>query len=368
MKVRYLDLGMQWTEIRNEAEPILANIFASGGFIGGEQMEMFEKEFAAYIGTQHCIGMNSGTGALHFCLRSWGIGPGDEVILPTNTFVATAGAVALAGAKPVLVDIESDGIHATLEEVKRAVTSRTRAIIPVHLFGHCIDLSLWREFADSRGIKLLEDACQAHGASINGKNAGSFGHAAAFSFYPGKNLGACGDAGALVTDDKDLYQKMLMIRNHGVTKAFDHQIVGSTERMDAIQAAVLRIKLKRLDDWNEHRRMRAAQYVNGLSGIDNLWLPRWAKTEAPCHHLFVLRHSERDALAQHLGEQGIGAGMHYPVPIHLMPAYKSLGLERGSLPNAEKACETGISLPMGPHLSSQDCDEVIKVILDFFEK
>lgn len=368
MKIPFLDLGPQWAEIRDEAEPVLARTFSSGRFVGGEEVEWFEKEFAAYVGRRFCVALSSGTAAEHYCLRAWGIGPGDEVILPANTFVATAEAVALTGARPVLIDIEPDGIHACFKAAEKAITSRTRAIIPVHLFGHCMDLDRWRKLADAHGIMLLEDACQAHGARINERRAGTFGHAAAFSFYPAKNLGACGDAGALVTDDEGLYEKLLMIRNHGASKPFDHQLVGSTERMDAIQAAVLRIKLKRLDDWNQRRRMRATQYVKALESVENLWLPRWGEAESPCHHLFVVRHRSRDGLARHLGRLGIGTGMHYPIPIHLMPANRWLGLGQGSLPHTEHACETGISLPMGPHLSGEDCEKVIKAVLEFFER
>ncbi len=368
MKVPFLDLGPQWAEIRGEAEPLLAGIFSTGRFTGGHEVESFEKEFAAYVGRRFCVAVSSGTAAEHYCLRAWGIGPGDEVVLPANTFVATAEAVALTGAKPVLIDIEPDGIHAGFEAAEQAITTRTRALMPVHLFGHCMDLDRWRRLADAHGIKLLEDACQAHGALINEKKAGTFGHAAAFSFYPGKNLGACGDAGALVTDDEELSEKLLMLRNHGALKPFDHRFVGSTERMDAIQAAVLRIKLKRLDDWNRQRRKRAMHYIDGLGGLENLWLPRWRDEESPCHHLFVVRHPLRDYLARHLGEHGIGTGMHYPVPIHLMPAYRWLGLGRGSLPHAERACETGLSLPLGPHLAETACQSVIKALREFFKQ
>ncbi|MBM3820949.1 MAG: DegT/DnrJ/EryC1/StrS family aminotransferase [Acidimicrobiia bacterium] len=368
MKIPFLDLGPQWAEIREEAEPLLGGMFAAGRFIGGEQVELFEKEFAAYIGRRFCVALSSGTAAEHFCLRAWGVGPGDEVILPANTFIATSEAVALTGATPVLIDIEPEGVHASVEAAARAITPRTRAIMPVHLFGHCMNLVRWRALADAHGLKLIEDACQAHGSLSGGKRAGTFGHAAAFSFYPGKNLGACGDAGALVTDDEALYDALLMIRNHGASKPFDHQLLGSTERMDAIQAAVLRIKLKRLDDWNDRRRARAAQYVEALAPVEGLWVPRWDDADSPCHHLFVVRHSARDGLARHLAEEGIGTGMHYPVPIHLMPANRWMGLQRGSLPHAEKACETGLSLPMGPHLAAEDCARVAQAVRHFVER
>lgn len=366
--IPFVDLPSQWNEIKSEAEPVILRILSNAGFIGGPEVSGFEKEFASYIGAKHCIALSSGTAALHFALKGMGIGEGDEVITAANTFVATAEAIALTGATPVLVDIEQDGIHPSVDAFAQAITARTKAIIPVHLYGFPMDLHELSELAKSKGIRMLEDACQAHGARFNGKNAGSYDDAAAFSFYPGKNLGAFGDAGALLTNDGDLAEMFLMFRNHGLAGKFDHRIIGSTERMDSLQAAGLRIKLSRLDRWNARRREIARRYIDGLSGIQGLWLPIEKKGQESCYHLFVVRHELRDKLVDFLATHRIETGMHYPVPLHLTAAFSFLGKGKGSYPNAEKASATGLSLPMSPHLSDRQCDRVIKTIRDFFQE
>lgn len=365
--VRFVDLPSQWNEIKSEAEPVILRILSNAGFIGGPEVSGFEKEFASYIGVKHCIALSSGTAALHFALKAMGIGKGDEVITTANTFVATAEAIAMTGATPVLVDIERDGVHPPVDAFAEAITGRTKAIIPVHLYGFPMDLQRLSELAKSKGIKILEDACQAHGARFNGKNVGSYGDAAAFSFYPGKNLGAFGDAGALVTNDDGIAEMLLMFRNHGLAGKFDHRVIGSTERMDSLQAAGLRIKLRRLDKWNTRRRVIARRYIDGLSGIQGLWLPVEKEGQESCYHLFVVRHEMRDNLAEFLAAHHIETGMHYPVPIHLTGAFSFLKKGKGSYPNTEKACTTGLSLPMSPHFSDQQCDRVIKNIKDFFQ-
>lgn len=365
--IPFVDLPSQWNEIQSEAGPVILGILSKAGFIGGPEVSGFEKEFASYIGVKHCIALSSGTAALHFALKLMGVGEGDEVITAANTFVATAEAIALTRATPVLVDIEQDGIHPSIEAFSKAITDRTKAIIPVHLYGFPMDLQKLSELAKSKGIKMLEDACQAHGARFNGKNAGSYDDAAAFSFYPGKNLGAFGDAGALVTNDDDIAESLRMFRNHGLAGKFDHRIIGSTERMDSLQAAGLRIKLSHLDKWNKRRRVLARRYIDGLSDIQGLWLPVEKEGQESCYHLFVVRHELRDKLAEFLAANRIETGMHYPVPIHFTGAFSFLGKGEGAYPNTEKACATGLSLPMSPHLSDQQCDRIINTVRDFFK-
>ncbi|MCR4293542.1 MAG: DegT/DnrJ/EryC1/StrS family aminotransferase [Candidatus Kuenenia sp.] len=364
--IPFVDLPSQWEEIKSEAAPVMLRILNNAGFIGGPEVSGFEKEFASYIGVKHCVALSNGTAALYIALKGMGIGKGDEVITAANTFIATAEAIALTGATPVLVDIEQDGIHPSIDALAGAITDRTKAIIPVHLYGFPMDLLKLSEIAKTKGIKMLEDACQAHGARFGGENAGTYDDAAAFSFYPGKNLGAFGDAGALLTNDDGLAEMVLMFRNHGLAGKFDHRIIGSTERMDSLQAAGLRIKLRYLDKWNARRREIAQRYIDGLSGIQELWLPVESEGQESCYHLFVVRHNLRDKLAEFLAMHRIETGMHYPVPIHLSRAFSFLNKGQGSFPNTEKACATGLSLPMSPHLSNDQCDRVIKKIREFF--
>lgn len=363
-----VDLASQWDEIASEVMPSLSDSLRKGHYIGGEPVGRFESNFAAYVGRKHCVSCSNGTSAIHFALRALGVGVGDEVITQANTFIATAEAIALSGAKPVLVDIEESGVHAPDEAYLRAITPQTKAIIPVHLFGNPQDLSHIAKVCKGRGIFLLEDVAQAHGATVNDKMVGTFGDIGCFSFYPGKNLGAAGDGGAIVMDDDKIFNVVKMICNHGLSAPFNHEIIGSTERLDTIQAIILDAKLKRLDTWNEIRRLRAEQYLCGLNGVGDISFPVEKNNHKSCYHLFVMRTNCRDELFNFLKENGVGVGMHYPIPVHLTKAFSYLGIKKGVLPNAEKMAQMGLSLPMSPHLKESDCNYVIDLVRQFFTK
>lgn len=366
--IPFVDLSSQWNDIKDETIPSMLLLLSRGELIGGKEVDGFEKEFAAYIGAKHCIAFSSGTAALHFALRAMGIGIGDEVITSANTFIATAEAIVLTGATPILVDIEAGGIHPTTDSFLNTITVRTKAIVPVHLYGFPMDLKKLYSIAHTKNIHILEDACQSHGAKINGKIVGKNCEAAAFSFYPSKNLGACGDAGAVVTNDDELASKLYMLRNHGSIIKYDHQHVGSTERMDSIQACILRKKLPFLETWNKKRREIARYYIEQLSDIEDLWLPQERDNIESCYHLFVIRCKQRDELARELNKYGIECGIHYPFPIHLTKAFSFLGKGRGFYPNAEKACATCLSLPIGPHLTTEHVKRVVETIRTFLLK
>ena len=325
---------------------------------GGAEVEAFEEDLAAYCGTRHAVGVSSGTEALALALRALGIGPGDEVIVPANSFIATAEAVTLVGATPRFVDVDQDTALVTAAHVAPAIGPRTRAVMPVHLYGRTVDLAPIVALARRAGIAVIEDACQAHGAWVEpGRRAGSVGDCGAFSFYPAKNLGAWGDAGGLVTSDDAIAERVRLLRSHGERPRYNHLVPGTTARLDSIQAAVLRIKLRRLDMWNAARRRIAAALSDALAG---------APAERPVavaggdhvYHQFVVRSPERDALRQHLGRAGISTGVHYPVAIHRSPAYRSAGLGAGSLPVAETWASTACSLPMHPLLTREEIGRV----------
>jgi dTDP-4-amino-4,6-dideoxygalactose transaminase len=349
MTVRLVDLEAQQRTLAPELGPRLAGMLKRTDWILGDEVEAFEREFADYCQTRFAIGTDSGMSALELTLRAMGIGAGDEVITAANTFIATALAISHAGAKPVLVDVEPETYALNPPLVERAVTSRTKAIVPVHLYGHPAEMDAILEIADEHGLRVLEDACQAHGARYQGRRAGSLGDAAAFSFYPAKNLGAFGDGGAIVTGDADLADSVRMLRDYGQSAKHMHDVKGFNRRLDTMQAAVLRVKLRRLDSWNELRRTRAALYSNLLSdapvvtpsaskGIEHVW------------HLYVIRTTARDRLKQALSENGIETGIHYPVPIHQQPAYRDLGRPPGSFPVTEKLAGEILSLPMYPEI------------------
>lgn len=367
MQVPFLDLQTPhrelWPEIRDEFE----KAFYSAGFVGGPHVSAFEEEFAAFCNVAGCASVNSGTDAIRLALIALGIGAGDEVICPAHTFIATSEAISQTGAKPVFVDI--DPVTYTLDPkcVTRAITSRTRAIIPVHLYGQCADMDAILEIARKHNLLVVEDACQAHGASYKGRIAGSMGHAAAFSFYPGKNLGACGEAGAVTSNDLEIIRKVKMLRDHGQSQKYYHDMEGYNARMDALQAIVLRAKLKRLTAWNDARRQWAQYYNERLAGSPKITIPSVASDNVHVYHLYVILVENRDALQAELAKHGIGTGLHYPLPLHLQKAYKHLGYKEGDLPVTERVARTLLSLPMFPHLSREQVDYVCDRILEVVE-
>jgi dTDP-4-amino-4,6-dideoxygalactose transaminase len=350
--IPFVDLGAQHRAIRSELDQAVARVLDRTQFVLGAEVEAFEAEFAAYCGVDHGVGLNSGTSALHLALRAAGVGPGDEVITVSYSFVATVAAILQAGATPILVEIDPATKLIDPAAVERAISRRTKAVIPVHLYGHCADMDAIMAIARRRNITVVEDAAQAHGALLGGRRAGSLGHIACFSFYPTKNLGACGEAGAVVTGDAALAAEVRILRDQGQRRKYDHVRVGYNERLDAIQAAILRVKLRRLDEWNAARRVLAAEYRSALEGAVDLVAETPGRT--PVYHLFTIFTPRRDALRRHLEAAGIGTGIHYPVPVHLQEGYAHLGYGQGALPITEAACRDTLSLPLYPELSRDD--------------
>jgi len=350
--IPFLDLLAQYRSIKDEVDAAVASVLASAHFVLGPEVEAFEREFAAYCGTAQCVGVNSGTSALHLALLAAGIGPGDEVVTVGHTFVATVAAVRYAGATPVLVDVRQECSTIDVELVERAITPRTRAIIPVHLYGQCADMDPICEIARAHGLVIVEDAAQAHGAFYRGRRAGSVGDMGCFSFYPGKNLGAYGEGGAVVTSDPVLADRLRVLRDHGQTQKYQHDVLGYNMRLEAVQAAVLRVKLRRLDGWNSDRRRVADAYRRHLQGAGVRLAADMAHGE-PVHHVFPVFTPDRDRLRARLAESGIAASIHYPVPVHLQPAFADLGLGAGSLPVTERLAAETLSLPMYPELDEE---------------
>ena len=364
MKTPFLDLAPATAELRGELDEAIARVLSSGRYILGPETEAFEQEYAAYCGTRHAIGVSNGLDAINLILRALDIGPGDEVIVPTNTFIATWLGVSYAGATPVPVEPDSRTYNLDPARVEAAITPRTRAIMPVHLYGQCADMSALREIADRRGLKLVEDAAQAQGASQGGKRAGGLGDAAAFSFYPGKNLGALGDAGAVTTNDDALAARVRLLRNYGSPVKYEHPEQGMNARLDEIQSAVLRVKLRHLDAWNGRRRKLAAAYDARLDG-NKAALPFVAPGQLPSWHLYVVRSPQRDALRAHLAARGVETIIHYPTPPHLQGAYASLGRGPGSFPISERLHREVLSLPLGPHLADEQAGWVCEALSSF---
>jgi len=356
-RIPFLDLAAAYAELQDELDAAAARVMASGQFIIGPEVTAFEDEFAAYCGARHAIGVGNGLDALRLILLGHGVGPGDEVLVPSNTFIATWLAVTQAGATPVPVEPEPLTHNVTAEALEAAITASTRAIMPVHLYGHPADMDAIVALGQERGIPVVEDAAQAQGARYRGRRAGGLGDAAGFSFYPGKNLGAMGDAGAVTTDDDALAERVRMLRNYGSAVKYHHDLPGLNSRLDSLQAALLRVKLRRLDEWNERRRAVAARYLERLSGVEGLMLPAPAEWAEPVWHLFVVRHSQRDALQQRLSDAGVDTIIHYPIPPHLTGAYAA-GFDLGALPVAETLAGEVLSLPIGPHLALDDVDAV----------
>lgn len=365
MKVPFLDLKVQYESIKEEIAAAIQEVLDATAFAGGPFVERFEREFAQFCQTEEAIGVSSGTSALWLALRALGIGPGDEVIATPNTFIATAEAISFCGATPVFADIDELSYNLNPALVESAITSRTKAVIPVHLFGQMADMDAIMEIARRHNLYVIEDACQAHGAEYKGRRAGSIGDLGCFSFYPGKNLGAYGEAGGVVTNRKDLADKIRKIRDHGQAKKYYHEVVGWNARMDGIQAAILSVKLKHIEKWTEMRRQNAMLYNDLLKDVEDVIAPAEMTGARHVYHLYALRAAERESLIDYLKEREIHCGIHYPVPLHLQQAYRFLGYNKGNFPVAEKSSAEFVSLPMYPELSREQIEFVVSEIKQF---
>lgn len=358
MSLPFLDLHASYLELKQEFDDAYQRVMTSGWYILGNEVVEFEKEFAAYCGTNHCIGVANGLDALSLVLRAWGIGPGDEVIVPSHTYIATWLAVTHVGATPVPVEPCEATYNLDPARIETAITTRTKAILPVHLYGQPADMDPICEVARRYGLKVLEDAAQGHGARYNGRRVGSLGDAAGFSFYPGKNLGAFGDGGAITTSDAVLAEKLRELRNYGSRVKYVNDIVGYNSRLDELQAAFLRVKLRHLDHWNQQRSMIAQWYLKNLPiTCADLILPTVPDYVDPCWHLFVVRSQSRDAFQKILAENSIGTLIHYPIPPHRQSAYGNLGFKSGSFPLAERLADEVLSLPMYPQLGVDSLEQ-----------
>lgn len=356
-----VDLKAQYQALKPDIDAAIARVIGNTSFILGPEVRAFEDAFAAYCRVQHAVGVSSGTAAIELVLRSLGVGPGDEVITTPFTFIATAEAISLTGATPVFADIDPHTYNLDPDAAEPAITPRTRAILPVHLYGQPAAMDRLASMARHHGLALIEDAAQAHGAELNGRRAGSLGHAACFSFYPGKNLGGYGDGGAVVTDDPGLAAKVRKLRDHGRSSKYVHDELGFGHRLDALQAAILAAKLPHLDAANQARRRLARRYDELLADTD-LVLPVEAPGAHSVYHLYVVRTPRRDELVAALHDEGIEAGVHYPLPLHLQPAYQFLGYTRGTFPVAEAAAEQVLSLPLFPEMTAEQQDRVVQGI------
>lgn len=366
--IPFLDLTSQFESIREEIMDAVERVFASGQFVGGEWVERFEEQFARFVGSRYAIGVGSGTAALELALKAAQIGAGDEVILPTNSFFATAEAVSNVGARPVFADVNPRTFHLDVASSERLITARTKAIIPVHLYGWAMDMTALQKLADRHRLTIIEDAAQAHGTERDGIPVGGSGRLTCFSFYPGKNLGAYGDGGVVTCNDEVLAERLRLLRDHGSPAKYVHVIIGTNSRLDALQAAVLSVKLGYLREWNARRVQHAMAYAAKLRNA-SIQVPEVPSGREHNFHLFVIRAKNRDALRQHLHARGIGTGIHYPEPLHLTPAYRELGYAmRGSLPVAEALAPEILSLPMYPELSESQTDQVTEAVLEFLDQ
>ncbi len=361
MKVPFLDLHAAYLELKPEIDAAIARVLDSGWYILGPEVEAFEAEYAAYCEAEHAIGVANGLDALHLALRAMEVGPGDEVIVPSNTYIATWLAVSQCGATPVPVEPVEATYNIDPARIEAAITPRTKVILPVHLYGQPADLDPILAIARKHGLRVLEDAAQAHGARYKGRRIGAHGDAVAWSFYPGKNLGALGDGGAVTTNDPELADRIRVLRNYGSRVKYVNEVKGFNSRLDPIQAAVLRVKLRVLDEWNQRRKAIAQQYLEGLVGSEFLLpqVPTWAE---PAWHLFVVRNTRRDALLQRLADMEISALIHYPIPPHRQQAYAEAGFPANALPLARQIADEAVSLPIGPQLGPKDIELVVDVL------
>jgi dTDP-4-amino-4,6-dideoxygalactose transaminase len=363
MLVPYFDLKKQFASLRNEIREALDRVCCNTSFILGEEVSEFEKEFAAYCEVKYCVALNCGTSALHLALLAFGVNPGDEVITTSNTFIATAEAICYTGAKLVFVDIDPKTGNLDPALIERVVTGRTKAILPVHLYGRPADMDPILGIARKHGLVVIEDACQAHGARYRGRRVGSIGHAAAFSFYPSKNLSAYGEGGALTTNDAGIAELVRSLRNHGQSGPYTHERIGYNYRMDGFQGAVLRVKLKRLEQWNTRRKEIAALYRSVLQGA-NVEIPLDDPRDERVYHLFVVYVERRDAVRAALQARGVHTAIHYPRPVHLQPAFAALRFGPGSFPHAERACERALSMPFFPEMADEQARYAAEQLAD----
>ena len=363
-QVPFLDLRAAYEELKAEVDDAVSRVLGSGYYLLGKELEAFEKEFAEYLDVRHCVAVGSGLDALHLALRALEVGQGEEVLVPSNTYIATWLAVSYAGAVPVPVEPDERTYNIDPGKLEAAITDRTRGIIPVHLYGQPADMDPILEVARKHNLWVLEDAAQAHGASYKGKRVGGLGDIAGWSFYPGKNLGAFGDGGAVTTNNGEFADRVRVLRNYGSRTKYFNEVRGFNSRLDEIQAAVLRVKLKHLDGWNRRRLQIAELYRRELEGCDLIlpYVPEWAE---PAYHLFVVRSGQRDALQQYLETQGIGTLIHYPVPPHLQQAYCEIGLAAGTLPISERIHREVLSLPIGPHVTEAQVETVTRAVCQF---
>ncbi|GAA1954057.1 DegT/DnrJ/EryC1/StrS family aminotransferase [Microbacterium deminutum] len=362
IKVPFLDLASQQTEIAEYVLPIWKAQFESASFIGGPEVDAFEEEYADYIGVEHVVGVSNGTDALELAYRAVGVGPGDEIIMPANTFIATAEAASRIGAVPIFVDVDDEYLLIDPDAIEAAISPRTRVVAPVHLFGQTAPMELINPIADKHGIAVVEDAAQSQGAFGPTGRAGSLSRVAATSFYPGKNLGAAGDAGAVMTNDAELAEFVRNVAAHGSSQKYVHSRIGLNARLDAVQATVLRAKLRKLDEWNAFRRTAAERYHSLLADVAGVSTPTVRDGNEDVWHLYVVRVDKREAVAAELAAEGIGVGIHYPTPVHLTEAYASLGYRRGQFPIAEASAGIILSLPMFPHITVEQQKRVVEAL------
>lgn len=368
MSIPLVDLGAQYRPLKAEILSRVAEVLEGMQLFLGPNVQALEREFAEIAGTAYAVGVSDGTTALQIALMTCGVGAGDEVITVAHTFVATAEAIVLVGARPVFVDIDPETYTIDVAGIEERITPRTRAIVPVHLYGQPADMDPIMELASRHGLCVVEDACQAHGARYKGRPVGSLGHMAAFSFYCSKNLGAYGEAGMLTTNDARLAERARMLRDHGSPERYRHELIGLNGRLDEIQAAILRVKLPHMPEWNSQRRSNAAHYGVLLAGKEAVAVPREAGYAEHVYHLYVVRVPQRDELLAYLRAQGIGAGIHYPVPCHLQPALRGLGYRKGDLPATEQAAAEVLSLPIYPELTAEQRERVVEAVEAFYER
>jgi len=365
LHVPFLDLKTQYSELREEINGVLLEVAESTAFALGPKVEEFEKAFAEFVGSRHCVAVNSGTSALHLALLAADVGPGDEVLTVPMTFIATCWAISYVGARPVFVDVDSETCTMDIDQVQQRITPRTRAILPVHLYGQSADMEPLIRLAERHGLKVIEDAAQAHAATYQNLHVGRFGLCGCFSFYPGKNLGAYGEGGAVVTDDDQAADRMRALRDHAQRRKHHHEEIGYNYRMDGFQGAVLNVKLRQLNRWTDARRRVAASYLDGLADL-SVRLPQEAAGRRHAWHLFVAQHPQRDQIRDELTTQGVQTGLHYPVPVHLQPAYRHLGYGLGDFPVAERIGRECFSLPMFPEMTEEQsravCDALNRIL------
>jgi len=360
--VPWFDLTRQYRELRQEVQQAVEEVLSAGNFILGPSVERFEQEFAAYLGAKHCVGLNSGTSALHLALLTCDVGAGDEVITTPATWISTSWAISYVGARPVFVDIEPDTYCLDADKVEAAITHRTKAILPVHLYGQAADVQRLEAIAAKRGLALIEDACQAHGARFHGRRLGTFGRLSCFSFYPGKNLGAYGEAGAVVTDDARLAERIRNLRNHAQPARHNHTEIGFNMRMEGLQGAILSVKLRHLERWLAARRQIAQRYSAAWAGLAGLHVPGVRPGSEHAWHIYALRVDGRDGFQSMLASRGIQSTVHYPTPVHLQPAYAHLDYRAGDFPIAEALSRTQVTMPLFPEMTGAEVEHVIATV------